>query len=162
MHPTNARAYNSALMELGQSICRSGEPDCLLCPVRAWCRAEHPAELPVKLPKIAATRTEHNDILLLTEAGLLLERQGSGKRHEGMYRLPRRSADEVAELPLLTTQHYSVTRYKVTRRLYRAAGETAAREGECFIPLSELERIPMASPDRKLIDRYILKKVQKS
>lgn len=155
VHRTNPRAYNSALMELGQRLCTTGQPDCLLCPIRPWCRAENPAELPVKLPKKEVTATEHWDIWLLTEQGLLMEKQRAGNRHEGMYRLPRRSREEVAALPHLCDRKYSVTRYKVTQHLYRAAADTAPRAGEEFIPLKKLPAVPMASPDRKLVDRLL-------
>lgn len=155
VHPTAPRAYNSALMELGQTICTSGEPRCVLCPIRKWCTAEHPETLPVKLPKKEVTRLEHCDILCLTPQGLLLEQQGENARHAGMYRLPRRSEAEVDGLEHLTDQGYSVTRYKVTRHLYRAAEGTTPREGERFIPLTELAQTPLASPDRKILARFL-------
>ncbi len=161
VHRGNARAYNSALMELGQTLCCPGEPACLPCPLRAWCRAagKNPAALPVKLPRKEVTLLEHWDILLLTPEGLLMEKQASGKRHEGMYRLPRRSEAEVAALPHLADQKYTVTRYRVTRHLHQAtAGSVLPREGEGFIPLAELPLAPMASPDRKIISRFLTKK----
>ena len=155
VHPTNPRAYNSAIMELGQTICTSGRPDCLLCPLRPWCRAEHPEALPVKLPKKEITAVEHHDIFQLTEAGLLMEKQVGNKRHEGMYRLPRRSAEHCATLPHLADQKYSITRYKVTRHLFRAAENEPTQPGEEFIPLSRLDDTPMASPDRKIIRQFL-------
>lgn len=155
VHPTNPRAYNSAIMELGQTICTGGKPDCLLCPLRPWCRAEHPEALPVKLPKKEITAVEHHDIFQLTEAGLLMEKQSGGKRHEGMYRLPRRSAEHCATLPHLADQKYSITRYKVTRHLFRAVGNEPSLPGEEFIPLSRLDDTPMASPDRKIIRQFL-------
>lgn len=155
VHPTEPRAYNSALMELGQTICTGGEPTCLLCPVRAFCKAESPAALPVKLPKKETLTAEHHDLWVLTERGLLMEKQADGKRHEGMYRLPQRSKEQVASLPLLTTQKYTVTRYKVTRHLYRGPADTDPQGAEEFIPLHLLPSTPMASPDRKIIDKLI-------
>ena len=153
VHPTNPRAYNSALMELGQTICTGGEPKCLTCPIRTWCRAEKPAELPVKLPKKVITAVEHRDILCVRDGAILLEKQSEGKRHEGMYRLPRREMQEVSTLPLLATQKYSITRYKVTRYLYRAAEVTVLQTGEQWLPLAELPDIPLASPDRKILKK---------
>ena len=155
VHPREPRAYNSALMELGQTICTGGEPTCLLCPVRAFCKAEAPAALPVKLPKKETLTAEHHDLWVLTERGLLMEKQADGKRHEGMYRLPQRSKEQVAALPLLTTQKYTVTRYKVTRHLYRGPADTDPQGAEEFIPLHLLPSTPMASPDRKIIDKLI-------
>lgn len=155
LHRTDPRAYNSALMELGQLVCTTGAPQCLLCPIRAWCRAKGPAELPVKLPKKQTTALEHWDILHVTKRGILMERQAEGKRHAGMWRLPRRGKDEVQNLEHITDQSYSVTRYKVTRHLYRSAPSTRPRKGEAYIPLHELEQIPMASPDRKIISSLL-------
>lgn len=154
VHRDNPRAYNSALMELGQTICTTGNPNCLLCPVRAYCTATQPENLPVKLPKKEITHLEHWDIWHITSEGLLLEKQPDGKRHEGMYRLPRREQDEAAALPHLCDQKYSVTRYKVTRHLHLADIATL-RPGESYIPLASLPGIPMASPDRKLLLRYL-------
>ena len=155
VHQTNPRAYNSALMELGQTICTSKEPNCLLCPLRTWCQAKDPAALPVKLPRAEITATEHHDIFLLTPAGLLMEKQESGKRHEGMYRLPRRDAPCCSAMEHMATQKYSITRYKVTRHLYRASADEKVRNGEVFIPLQKLAATPMASPDREIITRFL-------
>lgn len=154
LHPTNPRAYNSALMELGQTICTSGAPTCLLCPVRTFCTATTPNLLPVKLPKKDISMLEHWDIWHVSAKGLLMEKQPGGKRHEGMYRLPRRERSDITGLPHLCDQRYSVTRYKVTRHLYHADVATP-RTGECYIPLSELALTPMASPDRKLVNNFL-------
>ncbi len=35
----NARLYNSAIMELGATLCRAGQPRCLVCPVLRFCAA---------------------------------------------------------------------------------------------------------------------------
>lgn len=153
VHSTNPRAYNSALMELGQTICTGSEPKCRTCPIRKWCQADKPEELPVKLPKKEITATEHRDILCVRENCILLEKQSAGKRHEGMYRLPRRSVSETASLPLLATQKYSITRYKVTRHLYQADNNVSPNESEQWIPLTKLPVIPLASPDRKILQK---------
>ena len=155
VHPTNPRAYNSALMELGQTICTSNTPDCPRCPIRSWCRATDPASLPVRLPRKEITSIEHHDIFHLTTDGLLLEKQSGGKRHEGMYRLPRRPAEDCQAYPHLADQKYSITRFKVTRHLYQAPPDTPAQPGEEFIPLHQLPSTPIASPDRKIITRFL-------
>lgn len=153
VHPTEPRAYNSALMELGQTLCTPGRPNCLLCPVRPWCRADMPETLPAKLPKKEVTQLEHWDVWRLTEQGLLMEKQAPTARHAGMYRLPRREQALAEGLPLICHQKYSVTRYKVTRHLHRApaAGAFDTRPGEEYLPLHALQDAPMASPDRKLV-----------
>ena len=151
VHPTCPRAYNSALMELGQTLCTPGQPNCLLCPIRRWCRAERPETLPAKLPKKEVSALEHWDVWHLSGAGLLMEKQPPTERHAGMYRLPRREQAEAERMPLICRQKYSVTRYKVTRHLHRAPADFEARGQEVYIPLPELAQAPMASPDRKLV-----------
>ncbi len=158
VHPTQPRAYNSALMELGQTVCTTHSPACIICPIQAFCQAQNPAELPVKTTQKQMTAIEHHDIWLLTPKGLLLEKQGEGSRHAGLYRLPQRAEDEVRALPHICKQQYNVTRYNVTRHLYLASNSlTTPKEGEEFIPLHLLDSTPMASPDRKLIKRYLQK-----
>ncbi len=158
VHPTDARHYNSALMELGQTICTPTSPACIICPVRAYCQAKHPAELPVKVPQKEITKLKHHDIWYLSQGKLLLEKQAENTRHAGMYRLPQREEDTVSGLPLMCKQQYSVTRYNVTRHLYLAdATHTKILPGEELIPLSQLNSIPMASPDRKLVTRFLSK-----
>lgn len=155
VHRSNPRAYNSALMELGQTLCTGGSPSCLLCPVRPWCTATDPSTLPTKLPKIPLSSIEHWDIFLLTPDGLLLQQQADGSRHQGMFRLPQRSQSDISHLLHLADQRYSVTRYKVTRHLYQASPDTRPQTGERFVPLEELEHTPLASPDRKIIQKLL-------
>ncbi|MCZ7648737.1 MAG: A/G-specific adenine glycosylase [Planctomycetota bacterium] len=48
--------FNQALMELGATVCLPRGPQCLLCPVQAWCRAKErgtPEAWPLKRPKPA-------------------------------------------------------------------------------------------------------------
>lgn len=151
VHRSNPRAYNSALMELGQSICIPGRPNCLICPVRPFCHAQHPEILPVKAAKRQITTMEHWDIWQLTPHGLLMEQQPTTARHAGMYRLPRRPRELAQSLPHICDQTYAITRYKVTRHLHRAGNGMPPQNAEQYIPIDRLESIPMASPDRKLV-----------
>ena len=151
VHRSNPRAYNSALMELGQSICIPGRPNCLICPVRPFCHAQHPEILPVKAAKRQITTMEHWDIWQLTPHGLLMEQQPTTARHAGMYRLPRRPRELAQSLPHICDQAYAITRYKVTRHLHRAVGDMSPQNAEQYIPIDRLSNVPMASPDRKLV-----------
>lgn len=151
----NPRLFNSAIMELGQTYCLPAAPDCLLCPCRELCRADNPASLPVKTPRPEWILETHYDLLCVTPLGVLMEKQAGGKRHEGMYRLPRRAKADVRGLRPLATQKYGVTRYRITRHLFATGDPDAARPGEEWIPLARVEELPMASPDRKLLRRFL-------
>ncbi|MCD7799553.1 MAG: hypothetical protein LUG84_09180 [Akkermansiaceae bacterium] len=149
------RVFNSALMELGQTFCLPHRPDCLLCPCREHCLAENPEALPVKTARPPHVEETHHDLLCVTPRGVLVEKQAEGKRHQGMYRLPRRNAESTRGLPLLCRQKYSVTRYKITRLLYASGDPAQARPGEEWIGTETLEKLPMASPDRKMLRRFL-------
>lgn len=149
--PAHAREFNSALMELGQTCCKIKAPDCLFCPVRAFCTTTQPELLPIKIPKPEITRVEHHDILYIRNKSILLSQCAEGGRHAGMYRFPQREDDQTLSLPHLLKQTYSVTRYKVTRFIHHVTEQPELREGEELVPLKELHALPMASPDRKAL-----------
>jgi A/G-specific adenine glycosylase len=150
--PRRPAVYNSALMELGQTLCRPGPPDCLSCPVSAYCRTRDPESLPVKRQKTATTAVDEHALWLRDAAGRLLVHLENGRRREGLWKLPTRTAEEVSGLPVLAESQYSITRYRVTLRVH--AGGTAA-EGESWMTPHEMEHLPMPSPFRKMIDRLL-------
>ncbi len=156
----NPRYFNSAIMELGQSYCKPQGPDCLLCPVRPFCSAENPDELPVKTPRPEVTRLVHHDIICIGEKGILMVKQEDGKRHEGMYRFPQRTEQETKDLPVVMKQNYSVTRYKISRFLHLSTNaEIRPQSGEAFVSLKNIEELPMASPDRKVLVSQSFRKI---
>jgi A/G-specific adenine glycosylase len=149
-HP---RGYNSALMELGQTHCRPGLPDCLSCPVATFCQTREPAALPVKARKQMIEEIDEHALFVMDRDRLLMCRQGEGRR-EGMWRLPVRDKEEVAGLALLHRRKYGITRYRVTLHLHdcAAAYPTAShRSGERWIPLEELGSIVIPPADRAAI-----------
>lgn len=157
--PINPRAFNSAIMELGQTYCKPAGPDCLLCPVRDFCLGESPGLLPVKNPKAEVTVKTHHDLFVLKDGCLLLSRRSEG-RHEGMYRFPERSETEMTGLALIARQTYTVTRYRMIRCLYEAQSATVkVKEDEIFVPLGDLDKIPMASPDRKVLNLPVIRRL---
>jgi A/G-specific adenine glycosylase len=141
------RLYNSALMELGQKICRVGNPDCLLCPVSRWCSAKDPASLPVKAKKTIITAVEENVILALDDSQRCLMAPESGDRRQGLWRLPLR---EAITGKLLWEGSYAITRYKVALRVYESHN-TDAKNDECWFPIEDLESIPVSAPYRKVL-----------
>ncbi|TSA31110.1 MAG: A/G-specific adenine glycosylase, partial [Verrucomicrobiaceae bacterium] len=48
---SGGRIHTSALMDLGATVCKAGDPDCSACPVRRFCKAERPEKIPVKPPR---------------------------------------------------------------------------------------------------------------
>jgi len=153
--PQRPRIYNSALMELGQTLCRPGLPDCLACPVAGFCKTRIPESLPVKRLKIAVTAVDEHALWLRNSEGRILLHREAGKRREGLWKLPTRAAAEISELPLLAEQCYSITRYRVRLRVHDGARLTSPLQPSCdelWQAPEEVLALPMPSPFRRVIE----------
>ncbi len=145
-HP---RRFNSALMELGQSICRVGAPDCWQCPVADFCRSREPERLPVKAKRTEMTSIEEHALWVEKPDGSVLLRQEQGSRRKGFWRLPLRDASEVTDAEVVWQGSYGITRYRVTLRVYQPQN-WQVQAGEEWIAREMLEKLPMATPHRKV------------
>jgi A/G-specific adenine glycosylase len=156
--PERPRIYHSALMELGQTICKTGAPDCMACPVARFCQSKEPSALPVKARKVAVTMVDEHALWLRDDEGRLLLHHESGKRRTGLWKLPLRSAAEIAGLPLLTEHRYSITRYRVNLRVHdgNAPGATFhAAAGDVWTDPAEIPALALAAPFRRVIERLL-------
>lgn len=152
----NARVYNSALMEVGQVFCRPAKPNCLACPLASFCRTREPEKRPRKKGRPKPLEVIEHAIWVRDHQRVLLARE-EGSRRQGFYRLPLRSADEVADLEILQTSQYTITKHRVTLNLYASAAEGNGdlRAGEIWVTLSELAELPIQTPVRKLLDKIL-------
>ncbi len=152
-----AREFNSAIMELGQRICLPRAPACRDCPVAASCasREKNPGELPLKKARVEIEKVDEHVLFCAREESILLHREEKGRRREGLWRLPERPREELAGLPLLLEMKYSITRYRVTLRVYDAAAPAKPGPGEKRIPLEDLPGIPMPAPYRKAVETIL-------
>ncbi len=149
-HP---RIYNSALMELGQTHCRTGQPDCLECPVAKFCRTREPAELPKKGKRVKVTEVDEHVVFAEKDGRVLLRRLEGGRR-SGMWRLPERAVEEVGKWALLYRRKYGITRYRVTLHVHGDEGLKAG-EGELWQPLEEVAGLVMPPADRAALAAVI-------
>ena len=149
--PIGGRVLISALMDIGATICRSGVPRCDECPVRSFCTATNPAELPIKPPR--------REIIHLTDYRALIVKNGrvalcpagnsgsagrNGTRWRGLWVLPEtegRDADRI-----LHTEKFSVTRHRITMHVVKRH----ARGGEQFFAPEDLP--PMPAPHARVLD----------
>jgi A/G-specific adenine glycosylase len=144
------RLFNSSLMELGQRICKVGVPDCLLCPVKSFCRSKEPETLPVKGKSTAITAVDERVIFAQNAKGEVLLNHEQGKRRGGLWRLPQRSWEELRDAVLAHEMSYAITRYRVRLLVYEV-GEVMLQEGDRWVAVEELEKFPMAAPFRKAL-----------
>ncbi len=148
-HP---RDYNSALMELGQRLCTPRRPNCEDCPVRAHCASAGPGaeRLPVK-QAARATVFMNEHVLWCLRRGRLLMVQETGPRRRGLWRLPLRSPEESASLPLKHRAPYSITHHRVMLHVHEAP-HAAPHDGEIWQPLAALASLAMPGPVRRVVE----------
>lgn len=153
--PARPGIYNAALMELGQTICRPGIPDCLSCPISGFCKTRAPEMLPIKRQKTAVTTVDEHALWMRNGDGRLLLHREGGKRREGLWKLPTREAAEISHLPVLAEQKYTITRYRVTLRVHDGAGLKAFSllDDEGWQGPADILALPMPSPFRRVIER---------
>lgn len=153
------RVLNSALMELGQTMCRPGQPDCEACPVREHCLAKSPADLPVRKPRPKLTEVTERVFFHRTGEGVLLE-QETGSRRTGLWKLPALGGDaspnEEALPPVLLRMTYGITRYRVTLWVHEplpVVGDWP--ESHRVVPHDALADTALASPYRKALEKLL-------
>ncbi len=150
---SGGRLWNSALMELGQNVCKARSAGCESCPAAAWCLASKPLDLPIKKPRPQITEVDEHVLVARRDGEILLQKE-TGRRRKGLWRLPAREREEVGGLALSGKHNYGITRYRVTMHLYETA-EADAGEDERWFRLDEVADLPMPSPYRRAVVRYL-------
>lgn len=154
--PINPRRHHYAMMELGQTICRVGMPDCLSCPVSKFCKTKNPQNLPHKKRRTPLTDVEEHAIYAKDEQDRILLHQEIGSRRKGLWKLPLRDKDECLNRELIHSGQYMITRYKVKLHIY-AEHQPKVLPGDEWITEEKFHEIPMASPYRKALNQLLLK-----
>jgi A/G-specific adenine glycosylase len=153
--PQNARAFNSAFMELGQTHCSARAPACLDCPVHDFCSTRNPASLPAKKPKRKTIEVIEHVLFIQKRDGSILLAQEDGSRRNGLWKLPERSHHQVADFPHLATRKYSITHHRVTLHIHRCQASQVPPKPvnsiEQFHAPQELAALPMPSPFRQAL-----------
>jgi A/G-specific adenine glycosylase len=149
----SGRRLNSALMELGALLCRAGTPSCKSCPVEAWCTAESPADLPKKAPKIQVTPAVDHRWLTVEKNGIWLH-QSEGPRWKGLWLLPE-APPRLLKTACAWESNYSITRYRVTLRVWVSPPRPVALTNCKLHPISALPALPMPAPHRRAVESLL-------
>jgi A/G-specific adenine glycosylase len=144
----SGRLYTSALMELGALLCTPRNPQCLICPVRAFCAADEPGLLPRKKPRSQTIQLDEPCAWIQRGNRILLQQQ-EGKRWKGLWKLPRLAA--APDFAPLHESNYPFTNHRVTLRVFRGNNRDMAGPALRWIALAELEDLPIAAPHRRAI-----------
>ena len=170
--------FNQALMELGQTLCTTSQPSCLLCPLRDLCRG-HVRGLAAMLPnRRAKTRqtqvTERAIILRKGSQVLLCQRPTHAARWANMWELPtsNSSLDANSQCQDLTgyrctdarplgSLEYGITRFKVTLEVIEAKyiggrQRLNAYQKLVWVKPEQLANYPLSVPQRRLVQRFVV------
>jgi A/G-specific adenine glycosylase len=154
------RLHTSALMELGALVCLPKKPMCLVCPVRAFCRAPDPEALPVKAPRRATVQKREFAAWILGAEGLLLERQ-TGRRSGGLWSLPRLNTPP--SRPALFETVYPFTHHKVTLEVHEApAPEVLSAEQRWFARERVLDEAALPAGHRRAVSALLTGRLEPS
>lgn len=151
------REYHAALMELGQTVCRPGAPDCTACPVARFCQTRSPEKLPVKSRKTQVTAIEEHALWAKNRQGRILLHHETGKRRTGLWKLPVREVAETKKHPVLLEETYAITRYRVTLHVHRVppGRSPTLLPGDRWIDPETISSLAMAAPFRRVVERLL-------
>ncbi len=171
--PGGARAFNSALMDLGALVCRPRSPDCPACPfsniclARRWGRQE---EIPITGPETARKVVHVHTALIERNGRWLLRRRPAEGLYGGLWEFPgvesgRKSSSAEAALllkkrfrasPLHPRPLPSITHTLSHREMrvhpWRCRLSPGAFEGEWFAG-RDIGRLAISSLTRRIWDR---------
>jgi len=158
--------FNSALMELGATICTPRAPQCLICPVRAFCEAAERGD-PESIPppkKAKATPLVKRWIFAIEHEGKwLIEQRPPTGRWAGMWqfvtlepagRSPAvESLGDSLSLQLEAPKKLGTIAHALTHRRYQftvyhciATGKRSTESPRVSVRLDELDRYPLPKP----------------
>ncbi|MDD2676492.1 MAG: A/G-specific adenine glycosylase [Methylacidiphilaceae bacterium] len=148
--PRHCAAHNSALMEIGRTVCMPRTADCPHCPVSDLCRSRGGRVFLTRKP--SPTRCEESAALIVQGDRTWLEPSQKG-RYRGFWRLPMLDALRMTNLGEACRLSYSITRYRVHLVVFWAEWrEKESREGR-WVPREELPELPLPIPHRRALDR---------
>ncbi|HEX7517060.1 MAG TPA: A/G-specific adenine glycosylase [Chthoniobacterales bacterium] len=153
-----AGIHNSALIDLGALVCGS-RPNCVVCPVRNFCRAQKPSKLPIKRARPSIRfRTEHHGFSV-RRGRVLLEQ--SQDRWRGMWMLPRLATAPTKRKPLHISE-FPFTNHRITLTVFpQTVGGRSAKSFQRWFPIDELDSIPLPSPHRRALEMLISARSQR-
>lgn len=176
--------FNQAWMELGQTICTTGEPSCLLCPLRDLCQAHRlglASELPVRKARHATTAQREVALILCKSSMVLIcQRKADANRWASMWEFPTISLtagdDSVTNIQAKSREligydiegvvpqgviTYGITRYKVELNVVQAqVGEGKLHNKNYqqvkWVKRDALAEYPLSVPQRKVAKQYLV------
>lgn len=145
---TLARSFNSALMDLGATVCTAKEPNCQACPVKGFCAAPDPERLPVKRRRRPMLRLTESHVFIVRSGRVLLER--CTQRWRGMWMLPRLGKAGRKRHPVHRSS-FPFTHHRVTLQVFRGRAE-ACNARQRWVRKRDLAFVALPSPHRRALN----------
>jgi A/G-specific adenine glycosylase len=145
--------HNSALMDLGAIICTARAPRCRVCPVKKFCRAPDPENLPLEKPRPAIKEIEENHAFMTRSNEVAL--QQANHRWRGMWMLPPFKDDPSkssrSDARPIHVSVFPFTHHRVTLRVFRTPPRRNLDATQRWFPISKLAAIPIPTPHRRAL-----------
>jgi A/G-specific adenine glycosylase len=162
--------FNSALMELGATLCTPKNPKCLLCPVRMHCQA-HAAgiqdRIPVSTPRKARPLERRWTFCIQAGDRWLIERRPPSGRWAGLWQFVTTPAGQrpsvtivrkLAGVPVKRLTTLGQIDHDLTHRRYHfhifrcesSAAATTERDNRAWATLPGLSDYPMSRPHQRI------------
>jgi A/G-specific adenine glycosylase len=157
--------FNSALMELGATVCTPRNPQCLICPVREHCQA-HAAGVQDRIPppkKAIETPLLKRDVFCIARGNRWLIEQRPGKgRWAGMWQFITVEAGKAGMSKtgsIHRGKRIGVVSHGLTHRRYEfrvfhanLTGQVSGGSNCKWVRLAELDRYPLPRPHLKIAE----------
>lgn len=148
--------FNEALMELGALVCLPRKPKCAGCPVRPFCMADNPEELPLKKARRKTVALEENCAWIFKNGRVLLEQQ-TGPRWNGLWKLPqiRKPGRGIRNQEALLRLDYPFTHHRVELAVFLQSAPKMPAKNQAWFPVEKLESAAMTAPHRRALRRLL-------
>ena len=147
--------FNSALMELGATVCIPREPHCLICPVASCCAAKA-AGVQGRIPppkKATATPLSERDVFRIRNGRgeWLVEQRPAKGRWAGMWQFVTRPRGEPPPVQVAGLAEAGVVTHGLTHRRYHfrvldGSTDAAAPPDTRWASDAQLDALPMSKP----------------
>lgn len=174
------RAYTQGMMDLGATVCRRSQPNCLACPLSQCCQAYQQGrqnELPQRQRRKPLPRRRCTMLILTDGSHILLQRQPDTGLWSNLWSLPEvetapelngtlkkwHPAQQLCDLTLPAIEH-TFTHFRLTIQpvvVYwplSAPPSGVAHTNRHWLPVSRLSEVALPAPVKKLLADYAQQK----
>ena len=160
--PGNA---NQAMMELGATVCTKGNPDCEICPLKAFCDGFAQGTV-TELPKIQRAKREkvrlYRGLVIHQRKILLYKIDSEAKRLKGHFEIPSLECLKLSQnselVEAVSIRRRAISNQSIEEHLFRVETEGLALDENValnWIDFSEINSILLSGPHRRWLKEYL-------